>query len=214
VKAYEVRFENKDWERLTLGYSNSTADEHYPQSGLYGMRVQKDLPYHYTKLVNVFENAWGMPLGQFAFGLPTSAADMPKTGSASYDAKVWGTGTGAGASPNTGTYYDVSGTAKLSFNFGAGSLSGYMDTSLVGPTGTFTNPRYEFTQTVYSVGSTSFSGSFLVPGTTSSSSFSGQFNGPQAAELMASWRAPFADPTGPNGTLWGTMTGVWIGKKD
>jgi hypothetical protein len=213
AKAYEVRFPNKDWERLTLGYTSSAVDEHYPGSSSYGVRLQKDLPYQYTKLATVFENGWGMPLEQFAFGLPTAAGDVPKTGSASYDAKVWGTGTGAGAGAGTGAYYDVTGAAKLSFNFGAGTLAGYMDTTIIGPTGSFTNPRYDFAQTVYSVGSTTFSGSFLVPGSTAGSSFSGQFNGPGAAELMASWGAPFVDPTAPNGPAWGTMNGVWIGKK-
>ena len=214
AQTYEIRLSEKDWKRLTLGYTNSTVDEHYPASGLYGVRIQKDLPYAYTKYATVFENGWGAILDEFAFGLPTATGDVPKTGSASYDAKVWGTGTGAGAVAGSGTYYDVTGMAKLSFDFGAGSLSGYMTTTLTGPTGIFTTPRYDFTQTVYAAGSTTFSGNFIVPGSSEDAYFSGQFNGPQAAELMASWRAPFADPTAPNGPLWGTMRGVWIGKKD
>ena len=34
--------------------------------------------------------------------------------------------------------------------------------------------------------------------------------GPQAAEVMASWQAPYKDPIAGG---WGTMNGVWIAKK-
>jgi hypothetical protein len=188
---------------------SAAGEEHYPASSTYGIRVQNS--YQYTKLATVFENGWGTQTGQFAFGLPTAVGDVPKTGSASYDAKVWGQGSTPAL--QGGQYYEVTGTARLNFDFAAGALNGYMQTSLTGPTGSFDAPRYDFAQTVYSAGSTTFSGNFLVPGSSADSHFSGQFNGPQAAELMADWRAPFADPTAPSGALWGTMSGVWIGKR-
>lgn len=214
VGVYEVRMPDKDWERLSIGYSSAKFDEHYPASGAYGLRIEKDLPYQHTKLGSLLENAWGGVTGRLAFGMPTAAGDVPTTGSASYTANLWGTGTGAGAVPGSGTYYEVTGTAKLSFDFGAGILAGHMQPKLTGPTGAFDTPRYDFAQTLFAAGSRTFSGSFAVPGSTASSQFSGQFTGPQAAELMASWRAPFADPTAPNGPAWGTMSGLWIGKKD
>lgn len=206
AQTYELRFSTGDWEKLTR-----VGDEFYPASSSYGLSISSGLPYQYTKLATVFENSWGGTLAQFAFGLPTAAGDVPTTGSASYDARVWGTGN----VPNqpAGSYYDVSGTAKLNFDFGGGTLSGSMQTSVAGPNGLFTPPSYTFDQTVYSSGSTSFSGSFVVPNTSGSSSFSGQFTGPNAAELMAQWTAPFLDPTSM-GTPQGIMSGVWIGKKN
>jgi hypothetical protein len=209
AQAYEVRFPDEDWERLTL-YMSSVGEEHYPASSQYGIGIKT--PHQYTKLASIFDNAFGMPIGRFAFGLPTAAGDVPTTGSATYDAQVWGDANSPASTGGSG-HYEVSGTAKVDFNFGAGTLSGHMDAKLAGTTGTFALPRYDFVQTVFSVGSTSFSGSFSVPGSTAGSAFSGQFNGPQAAELMANWKAPFADPAVPSGALWGTMSGVWIGKK-
>jgi hypothetical protein len=208
AQAYEIRFPDKDWERLSF-YMSSAGEEHYPQSSQYGIRIKT--PHQYTKLASIFDNAFGMPMGRFAFGLPTAAGDVPTTGSATYGAEVWGDANSP--SLGGGGSYEVTGTAKLGFDFAAGTLTGHMDAILTGTTGTFALPRYEFVQTVFSVGSTSFSGSFIVPGSTAGSAFSGQFNGPQAAELMANWNAPFADPAVPSGSMWGTMSGIWIGKK-
>ncbi|HYI43310.1 MAG TPA: hypothetical protein VD768_06785, partial [Sphingomicrobium sp.] len=87
------------------------------------------------------------------------------------------------------------------------------DARLTGPLGTtFDAPRYEFADTVFSVGSTTFSGNFAAPGASADSFFSGRFNGPQAAELMAHWRAPFIDTTGQP-FIYGTMSGIWIGRR-
>ncbi len=175
------------------------------------MNLNPALPYKYTKLASVYDNGWGMPIGQFAFGTPTMSGSVPTTGSATYDAKVWGTGTAPYVS--AGQEYDVSGTALLNFNFGSGALSGSMQVDLTGPAGRFSAPTYNFAQTVYSSGSTSFSGSFMVPGSSTSSQFSGQFTGPGADELMAQWSAPFVDPTRSGTPVEGTMTGVWIGQR-
>jgi len=67
---------------------------------------------------------------------------------------------------------------------------------------------YTFKDTVYSRGSTTFSGRFDTPdfaGVASLSRFEGLFTGPGAAELMARWEAP---------SPFGNMVGVLIGKKD
>jgi hypothetical protein len=149
--------------------------------------------------------------GTFVYGVPTAAGDVPISGSATYDARVEGVaffGTGA----TLGVAESVSGTARLTFDFGAGTLAGYMDPSITDgvwnglTVGTTALGRYNFAQTVFGVGATTFSGRFDVPG--GPSSFEGRFNGPQAAELMARWNAPFADPRGT-----GTMSGVWYGAK-
>jgi hypothetical protein len=136
--------------------------------------------------------------GVFAYGIPTAASDMPLTGAATYDGSVSGL-------TNTGTF--VGGSVFLSFDFGAGTLSGSMAPELV-PWDAIPLGTYTFQNTIYSSGSTSFSGSFAVPG---ASSFSGNFNGPQAAEFMGSWNAPY---TVPGGAESGTMAGIWTGKKN
>lgn len=155
--------------------------------------VSKD-PYSYT--------SWGMVGPAFvAFGLPTLAGAAPKTGSASYDAEIHGAATAPAYE------YTVGGSALFQFDFAAGTLSGHMDPELNGPMGGPILPRYTFTQTVYSVGGTTFSGSFDVTGTTPSL-FQGRFTGPVAQELMAAFQAPISI----NGDA-GIMNGIMIGKK-
>ncbi len=110
----------------------------------------------------------------------------------------------------TGMAESVSGSARLNFDFGGGTLAGHMDASISDGWDPVPLGRYSFAHTNYARGATSFSGSFEAPGVSGLSSFEGRFNGPQAAELMARWNAPFVDPL-KRGT--GNMTGVWFGKK-
>lgn len=141
----------------------------------------------------------------FAYGVPTAVGDMPKTGTATYDAKVFGITT-------TGVGYDITGDAHLAFDFGAGSLAGYMRARLFSDWDgvDLALPQYDFTETVYSAGSTTFSGKFNIPNAPTDSAFQGQFTGPNAAELIAGWRAPYLDPFDKS---WKSAAGVWIGKK-
>ena len=166
-------------------------------------------PYAYTGIIEFLKspelpNTSGYyPVS--AFGALTPAGAVPTAGSATYAAVLDG---------RAGPYW-LYGSASLQFDFGAGTLSGHMDPILNGPYSAPALPRYNFTQTIYSSGSTSFSGSFDVTGPTPSS-FSGRFTGPNAQELMASFQAPFLDdpilpdPSVPN---WGVMEGVMIGKR-
>jgi hypothetical protein len=142
---------------------------------------------------------------EFAYGIPTQSGDVPKIGTGTYDAMVRGFTT-------TGTGYDIVGDARLTFDFGAGSLSGYMRPRLFNDWDGVDQSlgQYDFTQTVFSVGATSFSGKFIVPNAPTDSAFHGRFTGPNAAELIAGWHAPYFDPFDDS---WKTMGGVWIGKK-
>lgn len=142
---------------------------------------------------------------EFAYGIPTPTSDVPVTGTANYDAKVFGITT-------SGVGYDITGDARLTFDFGAGSLSGYMQPRLFSDWDGIDRAlgQYDFRQTVYSVGSTTFSGKFTVPNSDADSNFQGRFTGPNAAELIAGFQAPYLDPFD---NVWKTMGGVWIGKK-
>jgi hypothetical protein len=140
--------------------------------------------------------------GLFAFGVPTIAGEVPTTGSGTYTAQVIG---------DSASGYLITGQAHLLFDFGTGSLSGYMRPKAVDGWGLESDlGRYDFSQTVFGKGSTTFSGKFAVPGSTASSFFEGRFNGPAAAELMARWSAPLKDPYGE---AWSTMQGIWLGKR-
>lgn len=142
----------------------------------------------------------------FVYGLPTLARDIPTSGVASYSASVQGFTT-------SGSGYGIIGDARLNFDFGAGTLSGYMRPRLFNDWDGVNKAlgQYDFTQTVYAPGSTSFSGKFSVSNPQSDSAFHGRFTGPKASELIAGWRAPYLDPFD---NAWKTMEGVWIGKSN
>jgi hypothetical protein len=80
----------------------------------------------------------------------------------------------------------VAGTVSLTFNFGAGSLGGSMDMSVNGANA----GAFAFKNTVFSVGSTTYSGSF---DTTAAGQnfFLGRFTGPNAEETIGAWALPF-----------------------
>lgn len=206
--AYFIKFPGSaDAEKLTfLADGSAYFESYFPPSSLYEVRLRKDLPYEYTKLANVVDNGWGSPLGQFAFGLATSAQSMPTLGSASYSAQLFGS-----RSDNSGL---IDGSALLTFDFGAGKLSGYLEPVWVDPTGLgFESQalgRYTFVNTVYASGSTTFSGQLSNPNIEGLGSFEGRFNGPTAQEVMAQWKAQMIDPFAgqPVG-----ISGVLIGKR-
>jgi hypothetical protein len=170
-------------------------------------------PYTYTSLGYWYGDAGTDPNGDatfsegiFAYGIPTAASSIPITGSASYAATVFAMDSALGTS------FPVEGDAKLSFDFGAGTLSGSMHPQIIDDfDGFFVDYGvYTFKDTVYSTGSTTFSGKFEVPNLPGADSFfNGQFTGPNAVELMTRFLAPYRLSDGHEGTL----SGIWIGKK-
>lgn len=143
----------------------------------------------------------------FAFGVPTAAGDVPTTGSATYQATLHGL--------TDDHYYEILGDSQLSFDFGSGSLSGHMQPRLFDDWDGINQPlgQYDFAQTAYSGGSRSFGGHFAIPNGTPGQvggAFDGQFVGPKAVELISGWTAPYLDPFDHH---WGTMNGIWLGKK-
>ena len=139
--------------------------------------------------------------GVFAYGLPTAAGTMPTSGTASYSATIDG---------RSATSDYIWGSALFNFDFGSSLLSGNM--KLTGSDGwdpvdlgTFT-----FRDTVYSRGSTVFSGRLSVPSSTDTGSFAGQFTGPGGAELMGSFRTPAYNSVFKR---WEDVAGVFSGKR-
>jgi hypothetical protein len=161
-----------------------------------------DLKLTYTTMLNYYSySEWLDGTGAMAFGTATPAAGVPATGSATYAALVSGIG---------GDGY-IGGSATLSFDFGAGELAGHFDPIFydIGG-GALSLGRYDFANTVYGKGSTSFSGDLTTSGIGEKGSFAGMFTGPNAEELMSRWSAPYKLPGDPSV---GTMIGVWVGGK-
>jgi hypothetical protein len=195
-------FNADGWIHLVSTFNNVTRGN---SSDLQPVNVDLDWPassdLKYTSFAAWFASS-GDLAGVFAYGIPTAAGDVPLTGSASYDGEIRGL---------TANRDMVFGSIDFSFDFGAGTLSGEMSPIYAPVWDSIGLGTYTFKDTVYSTGSTSFSGSFDVPaGADGASSFQGSFTGPGAAELMGSWTAPYKDPV--NGTQ-GTMSGVFGGKK-
>jgi hypothetical protein len=140
--------------------------------------------------------------GFLAFGSATPSSGVPVTGTATYDALV------KGATLNS--FALIRGNATLQFNFGTGTLAGHFD-PVHELNGVSTNlGAYNFVNTVFGVGSTTFSGALSRTGISTLGAFDGRFTGPAAQELMARWTAPYLAP----GTQQpGEMFGVWVGKK-
>lgn len=170
-------------------------------------------PYSYTNFGLWYgARSFGEDFGVFAYGIPTLADDIPSSGSASYSGEIRGLTNGEPltAGGSIGPLLQVYGSVNLSFDFGAGTLSGKMEPWIAPVWDAIPLGIYTFRDTVYSTGSSTFSGAFAIDGAPVDSFFSGSFTGPQAAELMANWKAPFQYP----GTdAWGTMAGVWIAKR-
>lgn len=147
-------------------------------------------------------------VGEFVYGIPTASGDVPLSGQAKYSATIIGAIVGA----NWGAT-GAEGTANLQFDFAAGTLSGTMHPIIHDAWNTYDLGPYPFKNTVFSRGSRTFSGGFDVPGMPdAASSFEGAFTGPQAAELMARWEAPFVVDN--YGEDWqGRIIGVLMGKK-
>ena len=160
-----------------------------------------DLQLTYTTLATYGTYSQGLvpAFGWLAFGSATPAGGVPAAGTATYSAEVAGS--------TIDRFHWVGGTATLQFDFGAGTLAGHFDPvfeSSNTPLG-----RYDFVNSVYGSGSTTFSGQLSTAGIAQNGTFDGQFTGPIAQELMARWSAPFIDPVTAQQS---TMFGVWVGK--
>jgi len=165
----------------------------------------RDPDFEFTTWAAYYQYDFFIPFtyGVMAFGSATPGGAVPTTGSAVFDAIV------AGFALDTGIA--VGGTALLEFNFGAGTLAGTFNPILnpnsATPIGLGT---YTFTNTVFGVGSTTFSGGLLHANPQLTGAFNGLFTGPNAQELMARWTAGYVNPSTQQS---GEMFGIWVGRK-
>jgi hypothetical protein len=116
---------------------------------------------------------------------------VPVTGSATYTAYAEGATSEKSSSQLINP--QVLGTMTLHFNFAQGSLSGNLNMVLDPEWHDYQLGPLSFTQTVYSKGSTTFSGRFDTD-VAGVNSFSGLFTGPHAEELIGNFAFPYQSP--------------------
>jgi hypothetical protein len=193
---YEIELPAGSWQTL-VPYGQGTAETVLSAGGAeIVLSGSKDVGYHYSELAS-----WGSAdeLGAFAFGTLTPSGGVPTTGSAMYKGLVQGWSDVIASDGFDGpNRTSVDGTVSLDFNFGTGSLSGAMKIGLNDAAGdALSLGTFDFKDTVFSTGSTSYSGKF----DTSASGqnwFLGQFTGPNAEETIGAWALPFVLDVGNN----------------
>ena len=198
---YEVQIpHSQNWVAST--YSSSGPGMVVYQGGVGGATMWvRTGPYQYSTLL---EWSDGDNVGHEAIGMATPAGGVPVTGSATYSGKIFGVTSEYQA--KLADDFDVDGSILLSFNFGAGSLSGSISPNL--------HQGYDFAplnfvSTVYSTGSTTFSGKFNTSAA-GVNSFSGLFTGPTAQELIGNFAFPYVSPVDSKTYQ---ASGAFVGKK-
>jgi hypothetical protein len=117
-----------------------------------------------------------------------------------------------GPRPDTGRRCRHWRHGDVAVRFGAGTLAGHFDPVLQPYSdGSFALGQYTFVNTVFGVGSTTFSGGFAHADPLLTGAFNGLFAGPNAQELMARWSGSYfvqGITSQPE-----EMFGVWVGRK-
>lgn len=146
-------------------------------------------------------------MGFLAFGTPTPGSGVPVTGSASYLGQILGTTDLSATACDCGFPIAVEGTVALNFDFGAGTLGGSMSMALSSGWGPMPVGEYNLVQTVFSPGSTTYSGRFDT-NLSGDNFFLGRFTGPNAEETIGAWAVPFNFQDGTHQAI-----GAWIAKR-
>jgi hypothetical protein len=216
---YEIQLPGKQWDQLVL-YGQGTAPTAITTSDksvLALLSGSKDEGYKYSELASY--RAGGPDLiGGFAFGTLTPAGAVPTSGSATYSGTIMGKSDVIASDSFDGpNRASVEGTVNLNFDFASGSLAGAMTIALNDAAGDKLGlGTYSFSDTVFSAGSTSYSGKFAT-NAAGDNFFLGKFTGPNAEETIGAWALPFILDVG-NSTIAADHKahqafGAWIAKK-
>jgi len=176
-QSYEVMLpDSGDWQKIAPSGTSyqGTSVLLWPAEG----------DYHYSRLLTWND---GVNSGRNAVGIATAAGGVPLTGIATYSGQILGQ---TSEHHSDGSGWPVDGSITLSFNFGAGSLSGSITPNLHQG---FDLGTINFRDTVYPTGSTTFSGKFDT-NAVGVNSLSGMFTGPNAQELIGNWALPYHSP--------------------
>jgi hypothetical protein len=188
---YQLQLPNDSmWDPLQAYEGSGPHDYAFTGPGYISFEQSAATSYTYSALAHWIE---GDSYGGLAIGIPTPPGSVPATGTATYDGQLRGYSTET-VNDAWGPYpASIGGTISLAFDFGAGTLSGS-----ISPTreiyDVLSLPTLSFTDTVYSPGSTTFSGRFSTT-LAGQNAFSGQFTGPNAQELIGRFAFPYVSPT-------------------
>ena len=149
--------------------------------------------------------------GSFAFGVPTTAAQMPRAGLGQYTL----VSEALTAVPGAATVFEVVARLELRPDFGAGTLTGTMSADVYDGSNDW-DEFFLVTVTISDVVSspdrTSFSGRLTAAGSSESGFLEGRFTGPDASEIMVRWLVPFVNPnTRQRATMFGSSVGKRVG---
>jgi hypothetical protein len=224
---YEIEMPGAAWDRLIpykgdVNPDPATNNYFQPQSVAqnYGYLVTsntRNSGYSYSELAGWGSAAAGR-WGWVAFGTPTVDGGVPVSGSATYSGVAEGS---ADIMTADGLYggYDtahLTGSVTLNFDFAKGTLGGSMALSLGDGMQPLDLGTFNFSQTVFSAGSTTYSGKF---DTTAAGDnfFLGRFTGPHAEETIGAWALPFVFDKGGDFLKADNQThqafGAWIAKR-
>lgn len=198
---YEIRMPGSEWDRL-VWYKGMIPDDpdtvnyfqpaSVPQNYGYLLTNRaRDFGYLHSELAIWGSHSAGR-IGFVAFGTGTTADQMPGTGSATFDGVVQGMTDIMVPDSLYGGYVplSVSGSVTLAFDFGQGSLDGAMTLYLPDGMQPLRIGEFAFRDTVFSVGSTAYSGAFDTS-VAGQNFFLGRFTGPNAEETIGAWALPF-----------------------
>jgi hypothetical protein len=220
---YQVLLPGHEWNELVLyGLGNdpriiTDTDNNFEAltSG------SKDNGYRYSELA-LYHSSDPQQFGAFAFGALTPSGAVPVTGSATYSGTITGASDVFGSNAGQSFREIATGSVALNFDFAAGTLGGAMTLGLIDEVsdtplqlGTFA-----FKDTVFGVGSTSYSGRFDTAAA-GDNFFLGRFTGPHGEETIGAWALPFILDVGRAGPSNSMITadheahqafGAWIAK--
>lgn len=166
--------------------------------------------YLYSELLDWtmpdYDFAYNQYYGSFAFGTATPAASMPRTGYATFNGIISGMTDVTSGSGASAIFLPADGTVNMTFDFGAGSLGGSLTLTIPDGMNPLNIGTFNFANTIYSSGSTSYSGSFATSAA-GTNFFDGLFTGPNASETIGRWALPFTFD-GKNHQA----AGAWIAK--
>jgi hypothetical protein len=226
---YQVKAGSEDWTALVDDPEDNTtpnmrfrfASRSNPGGSLFQLyahhrTVVQSSQYRYSNLATWAlpepgETDWPSRSGVVALGVPTAAGAVPTTGTGTYQGQIQGISNFRATSIWGGEYPEapIWGNVVLVFDFGQGSLSGQIQPFLgCDCVETVNFPILAFTDTVFGVGNTEFSGRFQTP-LSGPNGFSGRFTGPSGQELIGRWAFPFTHA----GSSY-SADGGWIAKRN
>ena len=145
--------------------------------------------------------------GSFVFGVPTTAAQMPRAGQGQYTM----VSQALTAVPGAATVFEVVARLELRPDFGAGTLAGTMEADVyydVADWDKMFRVTIAISDVVSSPDRTSSSGRMAAEGSSESGFLEGRFTGPDASEIMVRWLVPFINPiTRQRATMFGSSVG-------